>query len=152
MIGVEPFLNGVASLFRHVEAEQLENVRVLQGDARPLLPRLPEASVGRLFVLFPDPWPKTRHHRRRIVGPQTLDAMARAMADGAELRIATDHVDYGTWILRHVRAHPDFRWMARGPADWKTRPQDWPATRYETKAGEAGRACIYLRFERRRRG
>ena len=151
-IGVEPFLNGVASLLRHVVDGNLENVRVLQGDARVAIARLPEASVGRLFVLFPDPWPKSRHHRRRVVGPTTLDVFARALKDGAELRFATDDQGYLAWALRHVRAHPAFAWTARRAEDWRRRPADWPETRYEAKAVAAARAPTFLTFVRRARG
>lgn len=150
-IGAEPFVNGVARLLADVDAAKLDNLRIVTDDARLLLRRLPDASVGRLFVLFPDPWRKTRHHKRRIVGPATLPDLARIMADGAELRLATDHPGYLAWMLEHVRADGRFEWLARRPADWRARPPDWPATRYEEKAGRAGRNCAFLRFRRRPR-
>jgi tRNA (guanine-N7-)-methyltransferase len=152
IIGCEPFINGVARLLVRVEAESLANVRVMQDDARLLLAALGPETLDRGFVLFPDPWPKTRHHKRRIVAPDTLDHMARALRDGAELRVATDDPGYKGWILRHVLAHGAFEWTARRPGDWRARPGDWPATRYEEKAGEAGRTPVFLRFLRRPRG
>jgi len=147
-IGCEPFENGVASLLHHAEAAGLDNLRIEQGDARLVLARLPDASVGRLFVLFPDPWPKLRHHRRRIIGPQTLDLFARVLKDGAELRAATDDPPYAAWMLFHLRRHPAFAWTARGPRDWRERPADWPQTRYEAKARSEGRSSAYLTFRR----
>jgi tRNA (guanine-N7-)-methyltransferase len=99
-------------------------------------------------VLFPDPWPKTRHHKRRIVGPATVPQLARILRDGAELRVATDVADYQGWILQYVLASGAFRWPARRPSDWRERPADWPATRYETKAAEAGRRAAFFRFTR----
>jgi tRNA (guanine-N7-)-methyltransferase len=150
-IGCEPFLNGVAKLLSGIEAAAPppRNIRLYTDDARALLDALPDASVGRVFVLFPDPWPKTRHHRRRFIAPPQLDTLARIMRPGAELRLATDHVDYLRWMLFHLLAHPAFRWCARGPDDWRRRPADWPPTRYEEKALEKGLRPAYLRFERR---
>jgi tRNA (guanine-N7-)-methyltransferase len=151
IIGCEPFLNGVARLLSDMEkaATPVRNVRLLTDDARPLLDVLPADSIGRVFVLFPDPWPKKRHHRRRFVAPAQLDALARVMRPGAELRLATDHVGYLRWMLLHTLDHPAFRWLARGPDDWRRRPDDWPPTRYEEKALAKGVVSTYLRFERR---
>lgn len=141
----------MAGLLARIEAEGLENVRVLRGDGRALLAALPPASVERLFALFPDPWPKTRHHRRRLIRRETLDAMAAALRDGGELRLATDHGDYLAWMLECLSGHPAFAWQARGPGDWRQRPEDWPATRYERKARAEGRDPVFLRYLRRPR-
>ncbi|GAB4192491.1 MAG: tRNA (guanosine(46)-N7)-methyltransferase TrmB [Thalassobaculales bacterium] len=151
LIGVEPFVNGIAKALAAIEAQGLANIRLLHGDARPLLARLPEASLTRIFVLFPDPWRKARHHRRRLIQHDTLALLARALADGGELRLATDHADYLVWMLEHLRGHPDLAWTAGRAADWLTRPPDWPPTRYEEKALAAGRIPVFLRFRRRRR-
>jgi tRNA (guanine-N7-)-methyltransferase len=148
-VGVEPFLNGVAKLLAAVEERGLDNVRVCRDDARVLLDRLSAGCLGRVSILFPDPWPKARHHKRRIVSPAVLTMLGRAMRAGAELRIATDHAGYLAWILQHVLGHGAFEWLARRPRDWRERPADWPATRYEAKALAAGRTCAYLRFVRR---
>lgn len=149
-IGCEPFLNGVAKLLAEIDKAAVppDNIRLFPDDARALLDRLPDSSVGRAFVLFPDPWPKARHHRRRFVAPPQLDALARVMRPGAELRLATDHAGYLRWMLFHLLGHRAFRWCARGPADWRRRTADWPPTRYEEKALGKGVMPAYLRFER----
>jgi len=147
-IGCEPFVNGVVSLLAQVNARNLQNVRLWPRDARALIARLPSHSVQRAFILFPDPWPKLRHHKRRLIAPPFLDMLAGALAPGAELRVATDDPDYLAWILERLTAHPEFRWNARSAADWRVRPPDWPATRYEQKAIAAGRRPTYLRFVR----
>jgi tRNA (guanine-N7-)-methyltransferase len=151
MIGCEVFENGIAKLLGEIDRRGLVNLRVLTDDARLLLAALPQASIGRVFILFPDPWPKQRHHKRRIVSDTTLDALAAAMQDGAELRLATDDVDYLGWMLASVPVHPDFAWLVAGPSDWRIRPADWPATRYEAKAIAAGRQPYFLRLRRRPR-
>lgn len=150
-IGCEVFENGVAKLLGEVERRGLANVRVHADDARPLLAALAPRSVGRVFVLFPDPWPKARHHKRRLVASVTLDRLAEIMTDYAELRLATDDPGYLSWMLEHATAHPAFVWTARRAADWRGRPDDWPATRYEEKARKAGRRPAFLRFQRRPR-
>ncbi len=148
-IGCEVFENGVARLVGEIGRRRLANVRLFADDARLLLDRLPPASIGRVFILFPDPWPKQRHHKRRLVAPATLDRLAAIMPPGGELRLATDDRDYLAWMLEHLTAHPDFVWLARRPADWRERPPDWPPTRYEEKARAAGRTPAFLRFARR---
>jgi len=147
-IGCEPFVNGVVSLLAQVKARGLGNVRVWQHDARDLIARLPDRSIGRAFVLFPDPWPKARHHKRRLIAQPFLDALARVLQPGAVLRIATDDRDYLAWMLERLTVHPAFSWCARRPQDWRVRPSDWPETRYERKAIAAGRTPAYLQFVR----
>lgn len=146
IIGCEPYLTGVARLLAAIESHGLDNVRVFLDDARVLLDSLPERCLGRVFVLFPDPWPKTRHHKRRFVCRPVMWHLSRLMRPGGELRIATDHAGYLEWILEHVRASRGFEWTARTPSDWRNRPPDWPPTRYEAKAIAEGRRCIYLRY------
>jgi tRNA (guanine-N7-)-methyltransferase len=148
LIGCEPFEDGVFKLVSAIESESLTNIRVCADDARPLLRLLPAASLGRAFILFPDPWPKKRHHKRRIVSPATLAELARVLRPGAELRVATDVSAYASAILNVALHNTALRWAARGPADWRQRPVDWPQTRYEAKAVAAGRRCYYVRFER----
>lgn len=147
-IGCEPFENGVAKLLTQLQASHLGNVRVVPDDARDILVRLPDESLSTVFVLFPDPWPKLRHHKRRFIQKRTLDQIARLLKRGGELRIATDHSDYGLWALMHLMRDNRFEWAAQHAADWRVRPSDWVATRYEQKALNAGRSCIYLRFFR----
>lgn len=151
-VGCEPFVTGVAGLLARVDEAGLDNVRIFDGDARVLLAGLAEASLGRVFALFPDPWPKARHHRRRLVGPETLDLLARAMKDDAEFRFASDDMGYVRWTLGHVGRHPAFAWTARRPADWRRRPAGGVETRYEAKARARGAACVHLVFRRRARG
>jgi tRNA (guanine-N7-)-methyltransferase len=151
MIGAEVFENGVAKLLGEIERHGLANLRLLVDDARLLLAALPDQAIGRAFILFPDPWPKERHKKRRLVTRETLDALARIMADDAELRLATDDMDYARAMLEGATDHPAFRWLARGAGDWRERPADWPPTRYERKALAAGRKPLYLRFARRPR-
>ena len=148
LIGVEPFVNGVARLLSFLEERGCRNVRVLTDDARLLLTALPDASLDRTFVLFPDPWPKLRHQKRRIVNRATVAELARALKPGAELRVATDDADYARWMLEALLAEPRLEWTAERAADWRERPADWPATRYEEKALAAGRRPTFLRFRR----
>lgn len=150
-LGAEVFVNGIASLLARIDREGLRNVRIYQGDGRDLLEALPEAALARAAVLFPDPWPKTRHQRRRILQPETLDHLARVLRDGGELRLATDDPDYLAWMLEKTTAHPAFGWLARRAADWRERPADWPPSRYEQKALARGARPTYLRFRRRDR-
>jgi len=147
-LGVEPYLNGVAALLGRVEARGLDNVRICVDDARLLLAALPDGALQRVHVLFPDPWPKRRHRKRRIVNHRTVAEMARTLVPGGELRLASDDPDYVTWMLAALRAEPRLSWRARRAADWRERPPDWPATRYEDKARAAGRTCVFLRFVR----
>jgi len=150
-LGAEVFLDGIVALLGQIERNRLQNIRIHQGDARDLLDTLPPAALTRVFILFPDPWPKRRHHKRRLLQPEFLDSLAGAMADGAELRLATDHGDYLRWMLQRLTRHPAYEWLARRPKDWRERPADWPATRYEIKALAEGRRPAFLRFRRRPR-
>lgn len=155
IIGVEPFLNGVAKLVGIIadradagDEDLSRRIRLFTDDARLLLKQLPSASIERAFVLFPDPWPKKRHQWRRIVNPDTLADLARVIRPGGELRLATDVPDYARGMLVHALAEPGFRWLAECAADWRQRPADWPSSKYERKAVAAGRACLYFRFQR----
>ncbi|MBT5111061.1 MAG: tRNA (guanosine(46)-N7)-methyltransferase TrmB [Rhodospirillaceae bacterium] len=150
-IGCEPFMNGVARLMTDIDERGLKNIRVHPDDARDLLDALPDGSISRCFILFPDPWPKARHNNRRIVSRENLDSLARVLSDGAELRLASDHMEYIRWMLFHILRHGAFEWVCRGPADWRRRPADASPTRYEEKALARGDACVYLRFNRRHR-
>jgi tRNA (guanine-N7-)-methyltransferase len=146
IIGAEPYVSGTAKLLGKIEREPAGNVRLYEDDARDIIEALPGQSIARVFILFPDPWPKTRHHKRRFLQVETLDALARVLKDGAELRFASDDAGYVAYALERLMAHPAFRWTAAGPADWQTRPPDWPSTRYEAK--ELHGAPAFLRFVR----
>ncbi|MEM1345188.1 MAG: tRNA (guanosine(46)-N7)-methyltransferase TrmB [Pseudomonadota bacterium] len=148
LIGAEPFINGVAMLLAAIERAGLTNIALHPGDARDLLDVLPEAAITRVFLLYPDPWPKKRHRKRRFLQAGNLDALARVMAPGAHLRFATDIEDYVGHALEAIHAHPAFTWTAERAADWRTPWPDWPGTRYEAKALREGRRPHYLTFQR----
>jgi tRNA (guanine-N7-)-methyltransferase len=147
-VGCEPFINGVSKLLSEIEERNLENVRIWDGDARDVLEWLPDNSLDRVFVLFPDPWPKARHHKRRLISTGTLEALARVMKPGSELRIASDIGDYVRASLEAVYSCKAFEWCAERPADWRSRPADWPPTRYEKKTIREGRKGYFLIFKR----
>jgi tRNA (guanine-N7-)-methyltransferase len=147
-IGCEPFVNGVAKLLVEIEERNLRNVRVHDDDARQVIDWLTDASLDCVWLLYPDPWPKRRHRKRRFLSNGNLDALARVMKSGAELRFATDIDDYADRSLRLLAKRDDFRWTATSAADWRTPWQPWPSTRYEAKAIRAGRTPCYLTFER----
>ncbi|MBI3439238.1 MAG: tRNA (guanosine(46)-N7)-methyltransferase TrmB [Proteobacteria bacterium] len=146
-IGVEPFLNGVASCLRHIEESGVQNVRLHQGDARDVLARLPDGSLDRVDILFPDPWPKKRHWKRRLIQPEFVAELARVLKAGGEVRFATDWAHYAAWTLEVFTHSPHFIWTAERAADWR---QPWPGhvtTRYEQKhLGDC--APVWLRFVR----
>ena len=149
LIGCEPFEDGVVKVLDAIDREAIGNVRVQADDARPLLRALPAASIDRAFILFPDPWPKRRHQKRRLVQPPLVAELARVLKPGAELRFATDIGDYARTALLAICGNPQFYWAAVSPADWRERPADWPPTRYEAKAVREGRRSYYFRFCRR---
>ncbi|KMW56455.1 tRNA (guanine46-N7-)-methyltransferase [Candidatus Rhodobacter oscarellae] len=147
-IGCEPFINGVAMLLRKISQAGVENIRIHPGDVRDLFDVLPEGAVQKAFLLYPDPWPKKRHHRRRAVTPEYLGPLAHVMAPGAELRIATDIPDYVRQALEEV-PKAGFDWLAESAADWRQPWGDWISTRYEQKALREGRVPHYLTFRAR---
>ncbi len=148
LIGCEPFEDGVIKVLSAIVDEDLKNIRLHMGDVREILRRLRPDSIDRVFVLFPDPWPKRKHRKRRLVNSSLLKLLADAMRPGAELRIGTDIGDYARTMLEAFAAEPRFAWQAASPEDWRARPSDWPETRYEAKAVREGRKRYYLRFLR----
>lgn len=147
-IGCEVFEIGVAHLIGRVGGVARPNLRVHKGDARDVLTRLPPASVSAIYLFYPDPWPKLRHQKRRIVNPQTLDMFSRVLAPGGVLRLATDHADYATWMLERMLADARFAWTAKTADDWRTPPVGWVRTKYEKKALNEGRTPAYFTFIR----
>ncbi|MGR3641157.1 tRNA (guanine(46)-N(7))-methyltransferase TrmB [Alterinioella nitratireducens] len=147
LIGCEPYINGVAMLLAKIRDAGVDNLRVHPGDARDLFDVLPEASLSRVFLLYPDPWPKKRHHRRRFVTQEHLEPLARVMTPGAILRVATDIPDYVRQTLQEV-PKAGFDWLAEGPRDWREPWGDWLSTRYEQKALREGRVPHYLAFRK----
>ena len=148
LLGAEPFLNGAASALRHLDDRGLTNVRLHVGDARDLVGALPDASLARVFILFPDPWPKARHRKRRLVNAAFAAELARVLRPGAALRFATDWADYADEALLALRAAPALSWTAERADDWRLPPADHVATRYEAKRlGDC--APVFLDFTRR---
>lgn len=150
ILGVEPFMTGVSSCLIGIEQGDVETIRICMGDGRHLVERLPDASIERIFILHPDPWPKWKHAKRRLIQPVLLDELARILTPGGELRLGTDWADYSCWSLRYLLDHPAFEWQAKTCKDWQDRPADWPVTRYAVKAEKEGRRDVHLTFERAR--
>ena len=148
-IGAEPFVNGMAKALTAIEARALHNVRMHHGDAAELLAWLPPSSLARVDLLYPDPWPKRRHWKRRFVQDKSVAAIARALRPGGEFRFASDIPDYVAWTLMRLMRSPDFTWTAERADDWQKPWAGWSGTRYEAKAKRAGRAPCYLIFRRR---
>ena len=148
IIGCEPFVNGVVKLLRAVDERSLRNVRVWDEDATALLAALPDASLARVYLLYPDPWPKRRQRKRRFVSDASLAEIARTLRPGGLFRFASDIDDYVGWTLVRAARCPALRWTARRADDWRTPFEGWPGTRYEAKALAAGRLPSYLTFER----
>ncbi|ROT98076.1 tRNA (guanine(46)-N(7))-methyltransferase TrmB [Histidinibacterium lentulum] len=148
IIGCEPYINGVAMLLGKIRAAGIENLAVHPGDVRDLFDVLPEGSVEKAFLLYPDPWPKKKHWKRRFVTPQFLGPLRRVLKPGAEFRVATDIPDYVRQTLEEV-PKAGFEWLAEKSADWREPWADWISTRYEEKALREGRVPHYLTFRRR---
>jgi tRNA (guanine-N7-)-methyltransferase len=144
-IGCEPFINGIAGLLGLIDADHITNIRIRPEDARPMLDRLPDNSLGRAFVLFGDPWPKKRHAERRFIGPVNLEKLARVMKPSAELRVASDEPTLQEWTKEQLFGHAAFK---PAPGVLEKRPADWHPTRYEEKALKAGRRPIYFLFQK----
>ena len=147
-IGCEPFLNGVVGALGHVRDGGLDNVRIHMGDALEVAERLPDASLDRVYLLHPDPWPKARHAKRRMMNHGPLDLIAAKLKPGAEFRLGTDDPTYCRWSMMVMNQRRDFTWTAATPADFLTRPADWPETRYERKARRQGHEVWYFRYVR----
>lgn len=144
-IGCEPFMNGVAALCVTIKEENIQNIRLWPDDARLLMARLKDSSLDRLYLLHPDPWPKTRHHKRRFVQPETLDDIHRLLKNQGEFRTATDHSALAAWMLEKTYFHQGFDWTAREAQDWRAPPETLQ-TRYQAKGLKAGRPPIFLNF------
>lgn len=147
IIGCEPFINGVAMLLRQIREAEVQNVFVHPGDARDLFDVLPAGSVSKAFLLYPDPWPKKRHHRRRFVTPEHLNPLHEVLAEGAEFRVATDIKDYVRQTMEQV-PRAGFEWLAESAEDWRNPWSDWTRTRYEAKAIREDRVPHYMTFRR----
>ncbi len=141
--GAEPHLNGVVNLLAKLEVEPLKNLKISREDVRILLAKFPDKNFDQIFILFPDPWPKSRHFKRRLINAEFLDEiLAPKMKDGAKLTIATDHDLYKTWILAEVARSKKFSWQANSKKDWQNFPSDWVETKYQKKAAAEGRVSV----------
>jgi len=162
-IGAEVFQNGIANLLSLITGistkeelpekicltnNRVDNIRIFDDDIRLLFSRIPDASLDKIFILFPDPWPKKRHENRRFINQDNLQELSRCLKTGGILRIATDHKIYKHWALRQLHNHPDFKWTATCGNDWKREPQDWIQTKYQRKAIREGRRAIFLDYEK----
>ena len=147
-IGAEPFLNGVSSFLKYCQNEDLKNVRTWPDDVRLHLSSWPNDCLDGIFIMFPDPWPKVRHSRRRIINKDILAAFARLIKVGGCIRMASDHVSAKNWILSGILENPYFDWPVESPDDWNVQPKDWPETRYMRKALEEGRRPAWFNFKR----
>jgi len=147
-IGVEPFVNGMAKALAAIEAKQLGNIRLHFGDAVFLLDWLPTAALARVDLIYPDPWPKRRHWKRRFVQDKSVAEIARILRPNGEFRFASDIPDYAAWTLRHLLRSRDFAWTAERADDWRCPWPGFSGTRYEAKAKRQGRAPCYLIFRR----
>jgi tRNA (guanine-N7-)-methyltransferase len=148
-IGCEPFLNGVATALAQIRDQHLTNVRLWRGDALEVLRRVPDGGLSFVYLLHPDPWPKARHAKRRMVNDGPVDLIAAKIKPGGEFRIATDHPVYLDWALMVMQRHAQqFEWLAEKSSDFLERPGGWPGTRYEAKAAREGRRAYYLRYRR----
>lgn len=145
-IGCETYVSGLSAFLVVVEKQGYQNIVVSDDDARHIVERVKDHSLGKVFILFPDPWPKTRHQKRRLINTAFLDLLATKMKAGAELRVATDHQDYAQWSIYYLTRHSAFEWLAESQTDWQTPPSDWVRTRYQAKAEKQGRGAVYLRF------
>jgi tRNA (guanine-N7-)-methyltransferase len=147
-VGSEPFVNGMAKALAAIDERKLDNIRLHHGDASELIAWLPAASLNRIDLIYPDPWPKRRHWKRRFVQDESVAAIARILRPGGEFRFATDIADYAAWTLVRLTRSPEFAWTAERADDWR---QPWPGfsgTRYEAKAKREGRVPCYLIFKR----
>jgi tRNA (guanine-N7-)-methyltransferase len=147
-IGIEPFVNGMAKALAAIEERNLQNIRLYHGDATDVLAWLPSASLARFDLLYPDPWPKRRHWKRRFVQDKSVAEIARLMGRGGEFRFASDIPDYVAWTLTRISRSPHFIWTAERADDWRQPWRHWPGTRYEAKAKREGRVPCYLIFKR----
>lgn len=149
LIGCEPFVNGVVSAMLHIRDKALPNVRLHMGDALDALARLPDGSLDRVYLLHPDPWPKARHAKRRMMNPGPIAMIAAKLKPGGEFRFGTDHPIYCRWAMMQMDKSRDFEWQANSASDFLVRPDDWPETRYERKARTVfGHDVWYFRWRR----
>lgn len=145
-IGCEPHINGVVNLLAKLEQEPLTNIKILDSDSRPFLTEIPDNILRKIYILFPDPWPKSKHYKRRLINVKFLKLLYQKMSDNSELIIASDHDAYKEWIMTEILKSGLFNWTAKSKSDWQNFPSDWTQTKYQKKAIIQGRISVYLNF------
>lgn len=148
ILGAEPFEPGVAKALTAIQENTLHNIRLYHGDARDVLGALPDGCLGKVFVLFPDPWPKSKHHKRRLINDAFVQEVHRVLRPGGEFRFGSDIIHYVDWALTRISRHGGFDWQPAGHQDWRKRGEDWPQTRYLSKALREGRSGHFFTFTR----
>lgn len=148
-IGCEPFINGMAAFLKDIQNESHDNIRVHMDDAVVLANSIADHSLDGIYILNPDPWHKVRHHKRRIVRPETLDIYARILKPGGKFIMSTDVPYLADWMIMHTYNHTDFEWSAQSCKDWQIPPNDWITTAYEVKGAKGAKKMCYLFFERK---
>lgn len=147
-IGAEPFVNGVVGALQHIKNDRLTNIRLHMGNALDVLERVPDGALAMAYLLHPDPWPKQRHAKRRMMNHGPLDLIARKLRRGGEFRFGTDHDIYLRHALMIMRQRSDFLWLCNAAKDFQNRPGGWPETRYEAKARDKGHEVWYFRYRK----
>jgi len=145
-VGCEPHINGVVNLLAKLEQEPLKNIKILNSDSRPFLEEIPNNIFQKIYILFPDPWPKLKHYKRRLINVKFLELLHQKMSEGSELIIASDHDSYKEWIMIEILKSHLFNWSAKSKFDWQNFPANWIQTKYQKKAAIEGRASVYLEF------
>ncbi len=151
ILACETYHRGIAQLLNSLDQKYMGQIKIIPYHATSFLELLQKNSISRAFVLYSDPWPKSRHSKRRVINSYNLDLLAEVLIDHGELRVATDHSSYKRWVLRHLIYHPKFEWTAVSPDDFNIRPEDWPQTKYEKKALLQNRIPMYLSLKRIKR-
>lgn len=148
-VACEPYLNGISNIVQLINKNNIENIRIFRGDARILLKSLIPDTLDYVYILFPDPWPKAKHHKKRLINDNLLEILSKAMKSNAKLLIATDHRDYESWILSFMLRCKEFKWIIKKIGDCLNPPKFWIETRYQQKANKAGRYSVFLEFIRK---
>ncbi|MCH2678573.1 MAG: tRNA (guanosine(46)-N7)-methyltransferase TrmB [Alphaproteobacteria bacterium] len=149
IIGCEPYINGIANLLELLNEEELKRVKIFNGDARKIISTLKENSISKIFILFPDPWPKKKHYKRRFIQSNIIQKLYKILKKNGELRVSTDHNDYLSWILHHFLKFNNFYWSAKGKLGFLSKPENWAKTKYELRASRIGNTCYFLQYYKR---
>jgi tRNA (guanine-N7-)-methyltransferase len=146
IVGCEPYLNGVANLLDLLNDEQLQRVKIFNGDARKIINGIEDKNISKVFILFPDPWPKKKHYKRRLIQSNLLKNIHRILVDNGEMRLSTDHISYLSWILHILLKFKYFYWTAKCKSDFLYKSEKWTKTKYEIRANRLGNICYFLQY------